>query len=46
MEEIESLYCNKPVCVNIPTNMLKKTKKVVCPYVTDCINNSIHDGIF
>ena len=46
MEKIESLYCNKSVSGNIPTNVLKQAKEVACPYVTDCINNSINDGIF
>ena len=46
MEKIESLDCSKSVSGNIPTNVLKQAKEVVCPYVTDCINNSIKDGIF
>ena len=46
MEKIESLDCSKSVSGNIPTNMFKQAKEVACPYVTDCINNSINDGIF
>ena len=46
MEKIESFDCNKSVSGNIPTNVLKQAKEVACPYVTDCINNSINDGIF
>ncbi len=46
MEKIVSLDCSKSVSGNIPTNMLKKAKEIACPYVTDCINNSINDGIF
>ena len=45
-EKVELLDCSKLVCGNIPTNMLKQAKEVACTYVTDCINNSIHDGIF
>ena len=46
MEKIESFDCSKKVSGNIPTNMLKQAKEVACPYVPDCINNSINDGIF
>ena len=46
MEKIESLDCSKTVSGNIPNNMLKKAKKIACPYVTDCINNLINDSIF
>ena len=46
MEKIESLDCSKSASGNVPTNMLKQGKEVACNCVTDCIDNSIHDGIF
>ena len=46
MEEDESLDCSKSVSGNIPTIVLKQANEVACPYLTDCINNSINDDIF
>ena len=31
---------------NIPTSILKATREIVCPYLTDCINCAIYDCKF
>ena len=41
MRQIELLDKSKSNSGSIPTSILKDTKNIVCPYVTDCINSAI-----
>ena len=46
MRQIDLLDNNKSSSGNIPTSILKATREIVCPYLTDCINNAIYDCKF
>ena len=42
MEQINLLDKNKSNSGNIPTGMLKATREIVCPYLTDFINSAVY----
>ena len=44
MKQIDLLDKNKSNSGNIPTGMLKATREIVCPYLTDCINSAVYDS--
>ena len=46
MKQIDILDCKKSNSGNIPTDILKVTKELICPYLTDCINSTICDCKF
>ena len=46
MKQIDLLDKNKSNSGNIPTGMLKATKEIVCPYLTDCIKSAVYDCNF
>ena len=46
MRQIDLLDNNKCSSGNIPTSTLKATREIVCPFLTDCINNAIYDCKF
>ena len=46
MKQIDLLDKNKSNSGNIPTGMLKAKRKIVCPYLTDCINSAVYDCNF
>ena len=46
MKQIDLLDKNKSNSGNIPTGMLKATREIVCPYLTDCINSAVYDCKF
>ena len=46
MKQIDLLDKNKSNNGNIPTGMLKATREILCPYLTDCINSAIYDCKF
>ena len=46
MKQIDLLDNNKSSSGNIPTSILKATREIVCPYLTDCINCAIYDCKF
>ena len=46
MKQIDLLDKNKSNSGNIPTGMLKATREIVCPYLTDCINSAVYDCRF
>ena len=46
MRQIELLDKSKSNSGSIPTSILKDTKDIVCPYLTDCINSAIFDCNF
>ena len=41
MRQIESLEKSKSNRGGIPTSKMRDTKRIVCPYLTDCINSAI-----
>ena len=43
MRQIDLLDKTKSNSGNLPTGMLKTTNSIVCQYVTDCINFTIHE---
>ena len=43
MKQIDLPDSKKSNSGNIPTDILKGAKEVICPYVTDCINSAIYD---
>ena len=46
MRQIEALDKNKSNSGKIPTSVLKATKEVACPFLTDCINSAIFNCRF
>ena len=44
--QINALNCKKANSGKIPTDKLKITKDLVCPYLTDCINSAIYESEF
>ena len=42
MKQIDFLDKNNSNSGNIPTGMLKATREMVCPYLTDCINSAVY----
>ena len=46
MKQIDLLDSKKSSSGNIPTDILKGTKELICPYLTDCINSAIYDCKF
>ena len=46
MKQIDLLDKNKSNSRNISTGMLKATREIVCPYLTDCINSAVYDCNF
>ena len=46
MKQIDLLGSKKSGSGNIPTNILKETKELICPYLTDSINSAIYDCKF
>ena len=46
MKHIDLLDSKKSSGGNIPTDILKGTKELICPYLTDCINSTICDCKF
>ena len=46
MKQIDLLDKNKSNSGNVPTGMLKATREIVCPYLTDCINSAVYDCKF
>ena len=46
MKQIDLLDKNKSNSGNIPTGILKATREIVCPYLTDCINSAVYDCKF
>ena len=46
MKQIDLLDNNKSSSGNIPNSILKATREIVCPYLTDCINCAIYDCKF
>ena len=42
MKQIDLLDKNKSNSGNIPTGMLKATREIVCPYLTDFINSAVY----
>ena len=43
MKQIDLLHTKKSSSGNIPTDILKETKELICPYLTNCINSAIYD---
>ena len=43
MRQRESLDNSRSSSGGIPTSKLRDTKRIVCPYLTDCINSAILD---
>ena len=46
MKQIDLLDSKKSSSGNIPTDILKGTKELICPYLTDCINSANYDCKF
>ena len=46
MIEIEALDNSKSNSSNIPTKIVQKTKEVICPYLTDCMNVTMENCCF
>ena len=46
MKQTDLLDRNKSNSGNIPTGMLKVTREIICPYLTDCIDSAIYDCKF
>ena len=46
MKQTDLLDKNKSNRGNIPTGVLKATREIVCPYLTDCINSAVYDCKF
>ena len=46
MKLIDLLDSKKSSSGNIPTDILKATKELTCPYLTDCINSATYDCKF
>ena len=46
MKQIDLLDSKKSSSGNIPTDIRKGTKELICPYLTDCINSAIYDCKF
>ena len=36
-------FCNITDSLGIATGVLKATREIVCPYLTDCINSAVYD---
>ena len=45
-KQLDSLNVKKSQSGIIPTFLLKATKNVICPFLTDCINCAIHKSAF
>ena len=45
-KQLDSLNVKKSHSGIIPTFLLKATKNVMCPFLTDCINCAIHESAF
>ena len=43
-KQLDSLHVKKSHNEIIPTFLLKATKNVICPLLTDCINCAIHES--
>ena len=46
MKQIDLLDSKKSNSGNIPNDVLKGAKELICPYLTDCINSAIYDCKF
>ena len=46
MKQIDLLDSKKSSSRDIPTDILKGTKELICPYLTDYINSAIYDCKF
>ena len=46
MKQMELFEKNKSNSGNIPTGMVKATREIVCPYLTDGINSAVYDCNF
>ena len=45
-KQLDSLNVKKSHNGIIPTFLLKATKNIICPFLTDCINCAIHESAF
>ena len=45
-KQLDSSNVKKSHSGIIPTFLLKATKNVICPFLTDCINYAIHESAF
>ena len=46
MKQIDLLDKNKSNSWNISTGILKATRNILCPYLTDCIDSAVYDYNF